>query len=81
MPRRFNLINVNLATKPEWFTLHPEKKVPVLQHRNLTLFESSVISRYLEERYTEPKLGPDTPAQRAIDGGVMSINDSFVRQT
>ncbi len=66
----FERINVDLASKPDWFRkLSPLGKVPLLRvadqfGSDVTLFESAVILEYLEETLPGP-LHPDDPFQRA----------------
>lgn len=45
--------------------LHPWRKVPILRHGDLTVFESSAIARYLEDLGEGPSLLPATAAGRA----------------
>ena len=45
---------------------NPRSEVPVLIDGDVTLFESTVILEYLEERYPEPPLLPKDPAARAF---------------
>lgn len=45
--------------------LNPYHSLPVLLHRDLSLYEINVIFEYLEERYPYHKLLPETPKERA----------------
>jgi glutathione S-transferase len=46
----FDRINIDLASKPEWFkAISPLGKVPLLKVGEEVLFESSIIVEYLEE--------------------------------
>ena len=45
--------------------LNPYHTLPVLQQREIALYEINVIFEYLEERYHANKLLPDTPQERA----------------
>lgn len=45
--------------------LNPYNTLPVLLHRELVLYHNQVIFEYLEERYHQHKLLPDTPIERA----------------
>ena len=45
--------------------LNPYHTLPVLQQREVALYEINVIFEYLEERYHNNKLLPDTPQERA----------------
>ena len=44
----------------------PHGKVPALTDDGLTLYESSAIVEYLEERYPKPSVMPTDPAARAL---------------
>lgn len=56
---------IDLADKPEWFLkISPLGKVPVLQVDDDVIFESSVISEYLDETLP-PQLHPMAPLRRA----------------
>lgn len=63
----FTPIEVDLSQKSEAFKqISPYGKVPVLQHGDVTLYESAIINEYLNEVFPEPPLLPAAPAQRAI---------------
>jgi glutathione S-transferase len=51
---------------PEHLARHPHGKVPALTDDRLTLYESSAIVEYLEEKYPEPPLMPAGAAARAL---------------
>ena len=54
------------SERPEDLTeLNPYHTLPVLQQREIALYEINVIFEYLEERYHTSKLLPDTPQARA----------------
>ena len=54
------------SERPEDLTeLNPYHTLPVLQQRDIALYEINVIFEYLEERYHANKLLPDTPQERA----------------
>jgi glutathione S-transferase len=46
-------------------SLHPEKKVPLLLHGPLVLYESAIITEYLEDFAPEPRLMPEGAAGKA----------------
>jgi glutathione S-transferase len=50
---------------PEHLARSPHGKVPALADDGVTLYESTPIVEYLEERYPEPALLPREPAARA----------------
>lgn len=64
--------------------LHPWKRVPVLRHGDITLYETSAIIRYLDDVGTGPSLLPTTPEARAtMEQWISAINcymyDTLVR--
>lgn len=61
-----NLPPGNLWKKPlEMLARHPLGKVPYIEEDGRTLFDSSVIGEYLEERYPKPNLLPAEIIARA----------------
>jgi glutathione S-transferase len=61
----FERINVDLASKPDWFlAISPLGKVPLLKVGDAVIFESAVILEYLEETQPNP-LHPADPLTRA----------------
>ena len=46
--------------------LNPYNTIPVLVHRDFSLYELNVIFEYLEDRYHGHKLLPDSPKQKAL---------------
>lgn len=51
---------------PEFGTLNPNRKIPVLEDGSLVLWESAAIVRHLAETYGNGGLGPTDLKQRAI---------------
>jgi glutathione S-transferase len=61
-----NLPPGNLWKKPAEMTArHPLGKVPYVEEDGLTIYDSTVINEYLEERYSWPRLLPQDPVTRA----------------
>jgi glutathione S-transferase len=61
-----NLPPGNLWKKPPEMTArHPLGKVPYIEEDGLTIYDSTVIDEYLEERYSWPRLMPADAAARA----------------
>jgi glutathione S-transferase len=61
-----NLPPGNLWKKPPEMTArHPLGKVPYIEDDGLTVYDSTVIDEYLEDRYSWPRLLPQDPVMRA----------------
>jgi len=55
-----------LPHHPEVVAINPKRQVPCLVDGDVTLYDSSVINEYLDERYpTPPRLMPTEPGARA----------------
>lgn len=62
----FELSTVDLTNKANFCNkLSPYGRVPVLEHKGNSIFESSVICEYVEEVFPEPALLPPDPWLRA----------------
>jgi RNA polymerase-associated protein len=58
-------VEIDLQNRPDWlYELNPTGRVPVLDD-GFVLPESACIMDYLEDRYPDPPLLPDAPAERA----------------
>ncbi len=62
----YETVEIDLSDRPAWlYEKNPRGKVPVIEEDEFILPESSVIMEYLEERFPEPALLPEDPADRA----------------
>ena len=62
----YEVINVDPRGKPEdLLELNPYGSIPTLVDRELALYESSIITEYLDERFPHPPLMPVYPVARA----------------
>jgi glutathione S-transferase len=61
-------VEIDLDNRPAWlYEKNPAGRVPVLEEDGgFLLPESRVIMEYLEERFPEPALMPEDPAERAL---------------
>jgi glutathione S-transferase len=48
-----------------YLSLHPFRRVPALQHDGFVLYETGVITRYIDEAFVGPALQPVEPRSRA----------------
>lgn len=63
----YETVVIDLDDRPAWiYHKNPTGRVPVLEEEAFALPESAVINEYLNERYPEPALLPDDPAERAL---------------
>jgi stringent starvation protein A len=62
----YEVINIEMKGKPEdLLQLNPYGSVPTLIDRELALYESNIITEYLDERFPHPPLMPVYPVTRA----------------
>lgn len=62
----YEVVNVEARGKPEdLLELNPYGNVPTLVDRELALYESNIITEYLDERFPHPPLMPVYPVARA----------------
>jgi len=66
---RYDVVNIKLSDKPDWyFERNPLGKVPAIETESGDcLYESLIISDYLDEKYPERPLQPKDPMQKAKD--------------
>jgi glutathione S-transferase len=58
--------------------LHPFDRVPILQHGDFVLYETSAIVAYLEEMFPKPSLQPNTPQSRArVNQWISAVNSYY----
>jgi len=63
----YETVVIDLDDRPAWiYEKNPTGRVPVLEEDSFVLPESAVIAEYLNERYPEPALLPEDPAERAL---------------
>jgi glutathione S-transferase len=62
---------------PDFLRLNPFHKVPVLQDEEVTLYESTAINEYLEEKYPTPNLLPKDRANRARARMLEEVFDNY----
>lgn len=65
VPYTFHDLEPDMGS-PKHLALHPFDRVPILQHGDFLLYETSAIVAYLEERFPTPALYPATIEGRAL---------------
>jgi glutathione S-transferase len=72
---------IELADKPAWFLeLSPLGKVPILRVGQAVIFESAVISEYIEETAPGPQLHPADPLARAQNRAWIEVTAELLRR-
>lgn len=62
----FEIRDIDLFNMPEDISvMNPYGKVPILEERDLILYESNIINEYIDERFPHPQLMPAEPIMRA----------------
>jgi glutathione S-transferase len=61
----------------DYLAMHPFKRVPVLVHGDFVLYETSAMTRYVDEAFDGPPLQPATPRERARQQQIISVIDSY----
>jgi len=63
---------------PSHLALHPFERVPILRHRDFTVYETAAITAYVDDAFDGPKLTPGDPRQRALmNQWVSAINGYY----
>jgi glutathione S-transferase len=77
---QYEKVNVDITKgeqkKPEYLAINPYGKVPALQDNGTTVYESSIIMEYLNDKYPNPPLMPADPGQRARARVLMHYGDT-----
>lgn len=64
--------------EPTHLALHPFNRVPILQHEDFTLYETSAIVTYLDEMFEKPRLQPESVHERArMNQWISSVNSYY----
>ena len=75
-------VEVELApaevSAPGYEALHPFRKMSVLRHGEVVVYESIAIAGYLDEAFPGPALRPAEPAGRAHVMGWLSVTGSYL---
>lgn len=61
----------------DYLAMHPFGRVPTLVNRDFVLFETSAITRYVDEAFQGPPLRPINPQDRARVSQIISVIDSY----
>jgi glutathione S-transferase len=71
-------VNPFVEQVPEqYLALHPFKRVPTLVHGRVVIYETSAITRYVDEAFKGPVLQRTLPTERARCNQIISVADSY----
>jgi glutathione S-transferase len=77
---QYEKVNIDLTKgeqkKPEYLAINPYGKVPALQDNGTTVYESTIIMEYLNDKYSNPSLLPSDPGARARARILMHYGDN-----
>ena len=63
---------------PEQYrAMHPFFRVPTLVHDDFILYETSAITRYVDDSFSGPQLQPNNPRERARMSQIISVIDNY----
>merc|ERR1712004_781257 len=77
----YEMINVNLISKPKWFVeMNPSGKVPTILYNNEVYYESLAVCDLLDEVFeTSPKLNPESAEGKAKVKMALADFDAAIR--
>ena len=61
----FDVVNINLKSKPEWFLEQTWGTVSVVRHQGKFIMESLINSDYIDDQFPQTKLHPEDPYEKA----------------
>ena len=77
VPYTFHDLEPEMA-KPSHLALHPFNRVPILQHGDFTVYETSAIVAYLDETFPNPSLQPKSVRDRArMNQWISAVNSYY----
>src|SRR5689334_9666546 len=77
VPYTFHDLETEMG-KPAHLKLHPFNRVPVLQHDDFVLYETSAIAAYVDETFGGPRLTPSDPRERAhMNQWISAVNNYY----
>jgi glutathione S-transferase len=64
--------------KPAHLKLHPFDRVPILQHDDFVVYETSAIAAYIDDVFPGPRLTPGDPRERArMNQWISAVNNYY----
>ncbi|GAU23057.1 hypothetical protein TSUD_337050 [Trifolium subterraneum] len=78
---KIKLVPIDLSNRPAWYKekVHPENKVPSLEHNGKVLGESLDLIIYIDANFEGPSLVPSDPAKKEFGDQLISHVDTFTK--
>src|SRR5262249_36095011 len=77
VPHAFHDLEPEMG-QPSHLALHPFNRVPILQHGDFTVYETSAIVNYVEEKFDNVALRPTSPRERGrMDQWISAVNSYY----
>jgi glutathione S-transferase len=77
VPHTFHDLEPDMG-KPPHLKLHPFNRVPILQHDDFTVYETSAIAAYVDEAFPTPCLTPtDRRARARMNQWISAVNSYY----
>ncbi len=76
----YTRVEVNPFQQPvpeQYRAMHPFLRVPTLVHDDFILYETSPITRYIDDRFDGPDLQPKNPQESARMSQIISVIDNY----
>jgi len=81
----YDLVPVDIFAEggpPAWYIeLQPFGRIPAFRHGRLALFETSAITRYIDEAFDGPALQSTDPVARAVMNQIIGLLDAYAYRT
>jgi glutathione S-transferase len=61
----------------DYLAINPFGRVPTLDHDGFVLYETTAITRYIDDAFDGPSLQPEAPRERARMNQIIAIADSY----
>ncbi|GMH10109.1 hypothetical protein Nepgr_011950 [Nepenthes gracilis] len=77
---KIKLVPIDLQNRPAWYKekVHPQNKVPALEHDNKVIVESLDLIKYVDSHFEGPSLFPEDLAKREFAEELLAYTDKLV---
>ncbi|XLR68678.1 hypothetical protein HN51_015730 [Arachis hypogaea] len=82
LQEKIKLVPIDLQNKPAWYKekVHPEGKVPSLEHDGKILVESIDLIKYIDVNFEGPSLYPNDPTKKEFGEELIKYVDIFTKE-